>query len=231
VAAAAAFAAQAERPGGKVEIVVNDQQQRRLDFVKANERPDGPAALVHPRLRLGQHHARIADASRGDERLVLHSSETVAVPFCQPRHNLKADVVAGEGILAAGVAQPHDERYLAGGRFFSFRQEPGDQRLHGFAIQAQKAKRETQAVSRFLTLAKVIMALARRLFGPFARVAEQLERFERRTWPQLLGGVWVRIWRNTHRAICRPPQTMPQTKKIRNAYSTPLQKADLIRPG
>ena len=96
-----------EAPGRQVEIVMDNHDFGRRRLVKLGGLPDGSPAQIHIGLRLDEQH-------RADGPVLRHFRFELLFPGAgvpaadQFVHNLKTYIVTGFFILAAGIAQPHD---------------------------------------------------------------------------------------------------------------------------
>ena len=103
-----------EHAGVEVELVVHDDDLPGLvDLVTAHQRRDRLTRLVHVRDRKGEHDTLDVGAGSEpgltDQGVVAAGLERRVVALGQQANALLADVVAGAGVLLAGVAETDDE--------------------------------------------------------------------------------------------------------------------------
>src|SRR5215208_7048768 len=92
----------------QIDLIVHDEDRIRLELEEARGRTDGPAGVVHERLRLEQPDAMTVEPHLGELPGEL-SLPRDAVPARQFLDHHPADVVAVAGIFAAGIAEADDE--------------------------------------------------------------------------------------------------------------------------
>jgi hypothetical protein len=100
-------------PDRQVELVVHDDQPLELvgrDAEPPHQRPHGQAGVVHVGLGEGERHPAAVDAHLGDEGALLPPLQPLTVTLGQELDDVGAGVVAGAGVLRAGVAEPDDEQ-------------------------------------------------------------------------------------------------------------------------
>ena len=86
---------------------MDNNDLRRRCLVKLGRLPDGGSAQVHIGLRLDEQHRADGPVLRHFRFITFFPGSGVPAAG-QFVHDLEADVVTGFSILAAGIAQPHD---------------------------------------------------------------------------------------------------------------------------
>ena len=105
-----ALSTQAQTAEGKIHVIHQNQQLLRCEAKPVKCCPDGTTAVVHEGLRHQQPQALITDAGFSSKAMqlgLLPKSE--AVGRGHPLQSHEADVVAGAGILAAGISQANHQ--------------------------------------------------------------------------------------------------------------------------
>ena len=100
----------------EVQVVAEDQEVGRLELVEAEGRGHAPAAEVHEGLGLQEQDAPVVDLDLGELPLELPRELRPRAARGEPVDGLEADVVAGPVVLAARVAEPHDQFEHPSGR-------------------------------------------------------------------------------------------------------------------
>ncbi len=110
VATRAATLAEAELAERQGEIVGHDEQVDERSVLTSQHLAHRQAGIVHVGERLDERDVEAAEAPRGDVgRVALASLARPAGALGDPVHDQPADVVAGPGVLRAGVPEPDDD--------------------------------------------------------------------------------------------------------------------------
>src|SRR3989442_410522 len=110
MATAAAFWTQPDGPKGQIGVIENHQQVLQLDLIKAHESTDSLAARVHIRLRLAKENSALVLIYSRQSHCKFRFRTPAGTPtFGELLHRHEPDVVAGAGVLSAGVAQSRND--------------------------------------------------------------------------------------------------------------------------
>src|SRR5829696_9896691 len=95
--------------GLEVDVVVDDEERRRLDLEEAGCGSERPSGLVHVGLRLQQREPKPVETRLGEAAGELRA-ERAAVPARELVRDEPADVVPGPLVLAPRIAETRDEQ-------------------------------------------------------------------------------------------------------------------------